>query len=73
MADADEAIRLEPTLTEAYLVRSKCWGRKQDFDRQLEDASAGCPAESSVAIRLPHSRDRLVGYGQLQSCPRRLR
>ena len=41
IADASEAIRIEPTLAWAYLVRSKHWERKEKFDRALDDASAG--------------------------------
>ena len=40
IADASEAIRLEPTLTWAYLSRSKYWGRKDEKAKEIEDANA---------------------------------
>ena len=69
IADSSEAIRLEPTLTWAYLVRSKYWGRKNDFDREIEGCQRRSRNESRVAIRLPRSRIRLVAHRQFQ--PRR--
>ena len=51
IADANEAIRLEPTLTWAYLVRSKYWGPQAGLRPGIRGRQHRSQTESQVAHR----------------------
>ena len=49
IADSDEAIRLQPTLAEAFNARGRAWGQKKEYDKALTDYAEAIRLQPKLA------------------------